>query len=411
MSAAAMSNNNSEEEDTPIQPPIDSESWCRTKISEDVKHTFAWTIERFSERQEPNSQFLWSSKFTIRGPDDLITHWKMKLYPKGDTPEASGYLSVYLSNQTESEVKARYEFTILDVTKNKQNRVKSTFTQFKSKPDSWGFRKFISTDFLKSRSSQWLPEDNLTIVCDVSIIGAERTISGSKYPEENAKNTKPKHKCQKQLSTDLESAFQNKDFADVKVACGDRVFECHQFMLSARSPVFRAMFQSRMTEAQTKRVDIQDLHPDVVNDMLLYIYTGNTPNLNKVAGDLLAAADKYQLEQLKNICEERLCNSLEIGNSVGHLVLGDMYQAQQLKRMALQFVVRNMSSVVRSRDWRERLIDHPALMAEVMEAMARKETGDTLNRKTPGQNQGPSGQEPQTKRAKNSNSTPIRNPN
>ena len=46
-------------------------------------------------------QFLWSSKFTIRGTDDTVTHWKMKLYPKGDTPEASGYLSVYLSNQTE----------------------------------------------------------------------------------------------------------------------------------------------------------------------------------------------------------------------------------------------------------------------------------------------------------------------
>ena len=71
---------------------------------------------------------------------------------------------------------------------------------------------------------------------------------------------------------------------------------------------------------------MQDLQPDVVNDMLLYVYTGNTPNLNRVAGELLAAADKYQLEQLKNICEERLCNSLEIGNSVSHLVLGDMYQ-------------------------------------------------------------------------------------
>ena len=45
----------------------------RTKISEDVKHTFAWTIERFSERQEPNSQFLWSSKFTIRGPDEQVS--------------------------------------------------------------------------------------------------------------------------------------------------------------------------------------------------------------------------------------------------------------------------------------------------------------------------------------------------
>ena len=29
----------------------------------------------------------------------MVTHWKMKLYPKGDTPEATGYLSVYLSNQ------------------------------------------------------------------------------------------------------------------------------------------------------------------------------------------------------------------------------------------------------------------------------------------------------------------------
>ena len=40
----------------------------------------------------------------------------------------------------------------------------------------------------------------------------------------------------------------------------------------------------------------------------------------------MAAAEQYQLELLKNICEERLCNSLEIGNSVSHLVLGDMYQ-------------------------------------------------------------------------------------
>ena len=66
---------------------------------------------------------------------------------------------------------------------------------------------------------------------------------------------------------------------------------CHFY--SSRSPVFRAMFQSDMTEAATKvlpenltwtqskydfhvqRVDIQDLQPDTVNDMLLYIYTGN----------------------------------------------------------------------------------------------------------------------------------------
>ena len=47
--------------------------------------------------------------------------------------------------------------------------------------------------------------------------------------------------------------------------------------------------------------------------------------------------------------------------------------------MALQFVVRNMSTVVRSRDWKESLIQHPGLMAEVMEASDPEEvTPDSM---------------------------------
>ena len=49
-----------------------------------------------------------------------------------------------------------------------------------------------------------------------------------------------------------------------------------------------------------------------------------------------------------------------------------LLQAPNLKRMAMQFVVRNMSSVVRSRDWKECLLDHPALMAEVGAAFCQK---------------------------------------
>ena len=45
--------------------------------------------------------------------------------------------------------------------------------------------------------------------------------------------------------------------------------------------MFRAMFQADMAEKKNKAVDIQDLHPDVVGEMLQFIYTGNTPNLNR----------------------------------------------------------------------------------------------------------------------------------
>ena len=107
---------------------------------------------------------------------------------------------------------------------------------------------------MKSRSSQWLPNDTLTIVCDVSIIGAEKTLSGSKYPEENPRSLKPKHKQQKQLSLDMEVFYNNSDFSDVQVACDGRVFDCHQVILSARSPVFKAMLQADMAEAKDKKV-------------------------------------------------------------------------------------------------------------------------------------------------------------
>ena len=73
-------------------------------------------------------------------------------------------------------------------------------------------------------------------------------------------------------------------------------------------------------------MSIKDIPSEVVAEMLLYIYTGNTPNLNDLAGDLLGAAEQYQLEMLKNLCEEKLCSNLEISNSVNHLILGDLYQ-------------------------------------------------------------------------------------
>ena len=112
----------------------------------------------------------------------------------------------------------------------------------------------MDINILKSRSAQWLPNDSLTIVCDVSIIGAERTLSGSKYPEETVRSAKPKHRQQKQLSLDLESAFNSKEFADVQVECEGRVFDCHQVVLSSRSPVFRAMLLADMAEAKSKKV-------------------------------------------------------------------------------------------------------------------------------------------------------------
>ena len=79
------------------------------------------------------------------------------------------------------------------------------------------------------------------------------------------------------------------------------------------------MFEHDMEESKRNRVDVTDVDSDVMADMLRFIYTGkvqnfpkllvNTfisflflfqaPNLETMAADLLAAADKYALDRLK----------------------------------------------------------------------------------------------------------------
>ena len=53
--------------------------------------------------------------------------------------------------------------------------------------------------------------------------------------------------------------------------CWDQSLECNKFMLTARSPVFEAMFQHETLESQTNVVTIKDIEPEVFEEMLLYI--------------------------------------------------------------------------------------------------------------------------------------------
>ena len=68
-----MSDNNIKDKDTDIKPPVDCDSWCRTRGAEEVKYKFVWTIERFSQRPGKNTESLESDTFSIQGRANLMT--------------------------------------------------------------------------------------------------------------------------------------------------------------------------------------------------------------------------------------------------------------------------------------------------------------------------------------------------
>lgn len=83
----------------------------------------------------------------------------------------------------------------------------------------------ISRDFLLDEANGLLPEDKLTIFCEVSVVADSINISGQsnvmqfKVPE-----------CR--LSDDLGALFDNERFSDVTLAVGGREFQAHKAILA-----------------------------------------------------------------------------------------------------------------------------------------------------------------------------------
>ena len=82
------------------------------------------------------------------------------------------------------------------------------------------------------------------------------------------------------LHRGLKSLFDDSVFADVTIKCGDREFAAHKIVLASQSSEFEQMSASGL-------IKISDTDPNIVSEMLQYLYTGNAPNIETVAKDLL----------------------------------------------------------------------------------------------------------------------------
>ncbi|GBP79947.1 Protein roadkill [Eumeta japonica] len=356
-------------------------------------------------------EVLKSSTFSAGASDKL--KWCLRVNPKGLDEESKDYLSLYLLlvSCNKSEVRAKFKFSILNAKREETKAMESQRAYRFVQGKDWGFKKFIRRDFLLDEANGLLPEDKLTIFCEVSVVADSINISGQsnvvqfKVPE-----------CR--LSDDLGALFDNEKFSDVTLAVGGREFQAHKAILAdifyfslrgrqwtgdslgvamvyddnlfsddssarlpldnaiqkTRSPVFAAMFEHEMEERKRNRVDITDVDHEVLREMLRFIYTDRAPNLDKMADDLLAAADKYALERLKVMCEEALCLSLSVESAAETLILADLHSADQLKAQTIDFInTSHATDVMDTAGWKNMISSHPHLIAEAFRALATQQ--------------------------------------
>ena len=115
-------------------------------------------------------------------------------------------------------------------------------------------------------------------------------------------------KGQKQILKNLTKLYHNRSTADVTFVVKNLEFKAHSAVITLASPVFAAMFKQDFEESHSKRVVIEDMEPRIFEELLEFLYKGVTLTSHSEA--LFQAADKYQIDVLKEECEDGLIADL-----------------------------------------------------------------------------------------------------
>ena len=92
--------------------------------------------------------------------------------------------------------------------------------------------------------------------------------------------------------------------SDITLVVGYREYQLHKIILSASSPVFREMCSYGKPIKEKVPLEETEERAAVFGDFIKYLYTGNiTLNLETVKG-IIELADKYEVEDLKEIAEQ-----------------------------------------------------------------------------------------------------------
>ncbi|CAO2209733.1 unnamed protein product [Urochloa humidicola] len=235
-----------------------------------------------------------------------------------------------------------------------------------------GSSTFVKRSELEAPASPYVCGDSIQIECVVTVYIFKKA---SSFPAA-ARVDVPIPT----LSQDLVRLLETKEGADVTFKVDGEVFAAHAIVLAMRSPVFKAELYGPMKDKRGHRhISIEDMQPDVFRAFLHFIYTdmmlatmdddlcrdGN----KEFVKHLLVAADRYDVQGLKVICEKRLCEGLTIATVASLFALGDQHNCSRLQDVCVEFITRSdtLADVVESKGYRHLKTLCPDVMIDLFE--------------------------------------------
>jgi len=153
--------------------------------------------------------------------------------------------------------------------------------------------------------------------------------------------------------SDFGKLLNSNAMSDVTFIVENQKVYAHKIILSARSEHFRIMLNSGMKESKSCEIQVPNVSFLVFMECLKFIYTGEVSITVDNTVDLLAASNYFKLDRLKGLCEQMIKQDLDVENAAVILQLAQTHAAWQLKRVALDLILREHEKVIQTPGYKE----------------------------------------------------------
>ena len=162
-------------------------------------------------------------------------------------------------------------------------------------------------------------------------------------------------------------------FSDFEVVCLEngasaaptkRILRCHRLVLSLGCEYFERMFCSNFTENRGI-IEVTDVSGDTMAKILQYIYSGDLP-ISEIDIEVFYAADKYQLEYLKAICEAELGKNITVEEAPELALAANMCGTDAFKCHVYGYI-RNNWDKMKATTGAELIAKNAEILSEIMD--------------------------------------------
>ncbi|XP_059785048.1 kelch-like protein 30 isoform X3 [Balaenoptera ricei] len=133
--------------------------------------------------------------------------------------------------------------------------------------------------------------------------------------------------------------------ADVTLLVGGRELPCHRGLLALSSPYFHAMFAGDFAESFSARVELRDLEPAVVAQLVDFVYTGRLTITQGNVEALTRTAARLHFPAVQKVCGRYLQQQLDATNCLGICEFGEQQGLLGVAAKAWAFLRENFEAV------------------------------------------------------------------